>query len=138
LAVSAIAVAASIVIAFILWPNSPAVVEQPVVAEVVEQPVQEVPKTSDYSESSEYSDYSDKSEPSEPVKPKRTYKACKAIEEPQLAQAEKMPEEAEVEMEQEYLPAETDPFLLAAVEAQDIRSRGEHLFHEVVQMINNR
>ena len=129
------AIAASIVIAFILWPDN-LVEEQPVIAEVVEeQPVQEAPKVS---ENSEVSENSDKSEPSEPVKPKRTYKARKAIEEPQLAEAERMPEEAEVEMELECLPAEPDPFLLAAVEAQDIRSRGEHLFHEVVQMINNR
>ena len=122
------AIAASIVIAFILWPDN-LVEEQPVIAEVVEeQPVQEAPKVS---ENSEVSENSDKSEPSEPVKPKRTYKARKAIEEPQLAEAERMPEEAEVKMELDYLPKEPDPFLLAAVEAQDIRSRGAQLFQEV-------
>ena len=78
-------IAASIVIAFIFWPNSSEVVEQPVVAEVVEQPTPEAPKASDSSEYSEYSDNSEKSEPSEPVKPKRTHKArkvSKAVEEP--------------------------------------------------------
>lgn len=90
------AVAASIIVAFFLWPNSPAVVEQPVVAEVVEQPAPEAPKVSDSSEYSEYSDNSEKSEPSEPVKPKRTYKArkvSKAVEEPLLAQADPLLEE---------------------------------------------
>ena len=90
------AVAASIIVAFFLWPNSPAVVEQPVVAEVVEQPAPEAPKASDSSEYSEYSDNSEKSEPSEPVKPKRTHKArkvSKAVEEPLLAQADPLLEE---------------------------------------------
>lgn len=80
-------IAASIVIASILWPDNP-VVEAPVVAEVVEQPVQEVPKVS---ENSEVSENSDKSEPSEPVKPKRTYKPSKPVAEPLLAQAEEEP-----------------------------------------------
>lgn len=90
------AVAASIIVAFFLWPSSPAVVEQPVVAEVVEQPTPEAPKASDSSEYSEYSDNSEKSEPSEPVKPKRTHKArkvSKAVEEPLLAQADPLLEE---------------------------------------------
>lgn len=89
-------IAASIVIAFIFWPNSSEVVEQPVVAEVVEQPTPEAPKASDSSEYSEYSDNSEKSEPSEPVKPKRTHKArkvSKAVEEPLLAQADPLLEE---------------------------------------------
>lgn len=89
-------IAASIVIAFLLWPNSSEVVEQPVVAEVVEQPAPEAPKASDSSEYSEYSDNSEKSEPSEPVKPKRTHKArkvSKAVEEPLLAQADPLLEE---------------------------------------------
>ena len=55
--------------------------------------------------------------------------------EPMLAEAEPLPEE--VETEQTYLPTEPDPFLLAAAEAQEIRARGERLYQEVVQMINN-
>ncbi len=46
-------------------------------------------------------------------------------------------EEAEMEMEQEYLPTKPDPFLLVAAEIQDIRSRGERLYQEVAQMMNN-
>jgi len=84
-------IAACIVIAFLLWPNSSEVVEQPVVAEVVEQPAPEAPKASDYSENSEYSEFSDKSEPSEPVKPKRTYKSSKPVAEPLLAQTDEEP-----------------------------------------------
>jgi len=118
------AVAASIIVAFFLWPNSPAVVEQPVVAEVVEQPAPEAPKASDYSEVSENSE---KSEPSEPVKPKRTYKVrkvSKPIEEPLLA---------EVEIDEDM----EDPFLAIAEQMQDVRSRGEQVRQVVAQLIDN-
>ena len=80
------AVAASIILAFILWPNSPAVVEQPVVADVVELPAPEAPETSDYSE---YSDYSRNSEPPKPAKP------ANPKSEPVLAQAEQPPAETD-------------------------------------------
>ena len=133
-------IAASIVIAFIFWPNSSEVVEQPVVSEVVEQPAPEAPKASDYSENSEYSESSDKSEPLEPpkpIKPKRTYKVRKVQEESQLAEAETMPEEVETEQKSEYRPTDPDPMLLAAAFAQDVRSRGERLHQEVAQSINN-
>lgn len=65
---------------------------------------------------------------------KKSHKAIK-VEEPMITEAEPLPEEPETE--QEYLPTEPDPFLLAAAEAQDIRARGERLYQEVVQMINN-
>lgn len=133
-------IAASIVIAFIFWPNCSEVVEQPVVAEVVEQPAPEAPKASDYSENSENSESSDKSEPLEPpkpIKPKRTYKVRKVQEESQLAEAETMPEEVETEQKSEYRPTDPDPMLLAAAFAQDVRSRGERLHQEVAQSINN-
>ena len=120
-------IAACIVIAFLLWPNSSEVVEQPVVAEVVEQPAPEAPKASDYSENSEYSEFSDKSEPSEPVKPKRTYKVrkvSKPIEEPLLA---------EVEIDEDM----EDPFLAIAEQMQDVRSRGEQVRQVVAQLIDN-
>lgn len=79
------AVAASIIVAFFLWPNSPAVVEQPVVTEVVEQLAPEAPKASDYSESS------DKPTPSKATNPKRTCEDNKPIkpqDEPLLAETE--------------------------------------------------
>ena len=81
------AVAACIVL-LVMFRFSSEPVEQPVVAEVVEQPVPEAPKASECSEYSEYSDNSEKSEPSEPVKPKRTYKVRKPQDDPVLAEAE--------------------------------------------------
>ena len=125
------AIAASIIIAFILWPNSPAVVEQPVIAEVVEQPVQEVPKVSGNSEVSE------KSEPTEPIKPKRTYKARKVSkpqEEPMLAEAEMTKKVPTENIHQRRIEA-SNPYLIAAAQAQDIRSRGERLSQEVALLI---
>ena len=65
---------------------------------------------------------------------KKNQKAVKP-QEPMITEAEPLPEEPETE--QEYLPTEEDPFLLAAAFSQDIRSRGEHLYQEVAQMINN-
>ena len=73
-----------------------------------------------------------------PQPKKKNRKAVKVEDtpvEPMLAEAEPLPEE--VETEQTYLPTEPDPFLLAAAEAQEIRARGERLYQEVVQMINN-
>jgi len=133
---AASAVASCIVLLLVFHYNNKVVPElQSVVAEVEEQPAPEAPKASDYSEYSENSESSEKSEPSEPIKPKRTYKVRKAIEEPQLAEAELIQEEAEAE--QDYLPKEPNPYLLAAAETQDIRSRGERLYQEVAQLINN-
>ena len=90
-------IAASVILLIgisLLMKDSEPVKQEPVVAEVVEQPRLEAPKASDYSEDSEYSESSEKSEPSEPVKPKRTYKArkvSKAVEEPLLAQTDEEP-----------------------------------------------
>lgn len=114
--------------------NVEPVEQQPVVAEVVEQPAPEAPKDSEYSEVSEKTE---NSEPSEPVKPKRTHKVRKVQEEPQLAEAETMPEEVETEQKSEYRPTDPDPMLLAAAFAKDVRSRGERLHQEVAQSIKN-
>ena len=124
-------IAASIVIAFIFWPNSSEVVEQPVVAELVEQPVQEVPKVSENSEVSE------KSEPTESIKPKRTYKTRKVSkpqEEPMLAEAEMTKKVPTENIHQRRIEA-SNPYLIAAAQAQDIRSRGERLSQEVALLI---
>ena len=131
-------IAASVILLIgisLLMKDSEPVKQEPVVTEVVEQPAPEAPKDSDYSEDSEYSESSDKSEPPKPIKPKRTYKVRKVQEESQLAEAELIQEEAEAE--QDYLPKEPNPYLLAAAETQDIRSRGERLYQEVAQLINN-
>jgi cytoskeletal protein RodZ len=146
-----IAASIALLIAFNYINKVKPVEETPVVAEVVEpevieQPapenseISESPEISESSESSEYSEYSENSESSEPqkpVKPKRTRKVQVPKEEPLLAEAEPMPEEAEAESEQTYLPTEPDPYLLAAAETQDVRARGERLYQEVAQLINN-
>jgi hypothetical protein len=119
-----ISVAASIVIAFLLWPNSPAVIDDtPVVAEVVEQPVLKAPKAS---ECSDVPEASDKPEPAKSTNSSRTYKphrVSKPIEESLLAEVE-----TDEDME--------DPFLAIAEQMQDIRLRGEQVRHEVAQLID--
>ena len=154
------AVAASIIVAFFLWPNSPAVVEQqPLVAEVTEQPAPKAPEASDYSESSEYSDYSDKSEHSEPIKAKRTYKSRKVSkpqEEPLLAQADPLPEEPVISTQAEEPVAEYQrvqtirvapdqvvfvvrtsdmPMMADMPSVGELRARGQQLLANVHQQI---
>ena len=123
------AIAAGIVLLLVFHFSQEPKKQEPVVAEVVEQ--QPAP------EASKVSDYCENSEPSEPVKPKKTYKARKTTEAPQLAQAEPATEEAEMEPEPEYHPTEEpDPYLLAAEIEQEIRSRGDRLRHEIIQIPN--
>ena len=64
-------------------------------------------------------------------KHRKAYKP--ALEEPVPQEVEPVQEE----QENEYLPQQPDPFLLAAAETQNIRSRGERLFQEVNEIINN-
>lgn len=120
------AVAAILVIAFILWPDN-SKIETPVVAEVVEPEIVEQETSQPVTEPAELPESSEVSKPIKVHKPSRVHAK------PLLAEAEKMPEEAEVEMEQEYLPTELDPILLAAAFEQDIRSRGDRLRHEIAQ-----
>ena len=75
-------------------------------------------------------------ESSQPTKKHRkAVKIQNTSEEPMLAEAESITEEAETE--ENYLPTKPDPYLLAAAETQDIRSRGEHLYQEVNQILIN-
>jgi hypothetical protein len=126
-------IAASIVIAFLLWPNSPAVIDDtPVVAEVVEQPAPGAPEAPECSETPEASD---KPEPVKPTNSKRTYKVRKAQEKPLLAEAEPRVEENEMEAgDGNHTVERTDPMLLAAAFEQDIRARGERLCQEIIQI----
>ena len=141
-------IAASVILLIgisLLMKDSEPVKQQPVVAEVVEQPIPEAPKASEYSEDSEYSESSEKSEPSEPVKPKRTYKArkvSKAVEEPLLAEAEVNASHLE-EIERGAAddvhpihPEMNDPYLAIMEQMKDIRSRGERVRQEVAQLID--
>ncbi|MBR1902943.1 MAG: hypothetical protein IJ826_08215 [Bacteroidaceae bacterium] len=123
-------IAACIVLLLVFRFSSEPVEQQPVVA------TSEMPsKASDYSDYSENSDNSEKSEPSEPIKPKITHKVRKAKEEPQLAEAEPIVEEAEMEAGAGYhATEETDPILWATAFSQDIRARGERLQQEINQI----
>jgi len=127
--------------------------QQPVVAEVVEPEIveQPAPESSEISEPSEYPDNSEPSEPIKPIKPKRTRKVQAPQAEPLLAEAEPMTEKTEAEPLQEETkqeikssvsPAPTtsedfDLHLLAAAQAQDIRSRGKRLSQEVALLMEH-
>ncbi len=131
-ATSAVAVAACIVLAFILWPDK-STIEAPVVAEVVEQTS---PEPVGGAESSEIS---------EPIKPhvankpnisNRTNKAHR----PNSPQSEPVQEETKQEYQSTVSPEpmlseDLNIHLLAAAQARDIRSRGERLSQEVALLI---
>ena len=126
---SAIAVAASVLLLILLNIGKQKSEQQtPVVAEVVTEP----------------QDIAEETQATIPTE---------AIEQPVVAQAEKPqpakkrrkvhkpaqeePAQVEPEQENEYLPQQPDLYLLAIADAQDIRSRGERLYQEVAQMMNN-
>ncbi|MCR5534572.1 MAG: hypothetical protein K6F47_05340 [Bacteroidaceae bacterium] len=119
-------IAASVILLIcisLLMKDSEPVKQQPVVAEVVEQPAPGAPEAPECSETPEASD---KPEPVKPTNSKRTYKArkvSKPIEEPLLAEVE-----TDEDME--------DPFLAIAEQMQDIRLRGEQVRQEVAQLID--
>ena len=154
-------IAASILLLLVFHYNNKVMPEQqPLVAEVVEQPAPKAPEASDYSESSEYSDYSDKSEHSEPIKAKRTYKSRKVSkpqEEPLLAQADPLPEEPVIstqaaEPAAEYQSVQTIrvapdqvvfvvrtsdmPMMANMPSVGELRARGQQLLANVQQQIN--
>lgn len=79
------AVAAGVLLLIVLNIGQHQPKQQPIVAEVVEQPAPEAPKVSDYSE------VSDNSKPLEPIKPIKPNRAHKPQAEPLLAQAEEEP-----------------------------------------------
>lgn len=125
---STIAVAASVLLLIMLNIGKQQPEQQPpVIAEVVPVPKDNVEETPQATVPTEVIEQPAKAEEPQPAKKRR--KAHKPKHE------EPVPEK--VETEQEYLPTEPDPFLLAAAFEQDVRSRGERLYQEVVQMINN-
>lgn len=110
--------------------EEPKVVEQPVVAEVVEQPVPET------------SDKSDKAEPIKPRKVHKPHKLSKFVEEPLLAEAEvnashlEEVERGAAEDVHPIHPEMNDPYLAIMEQMKDIRSRGERVRQEVAQLID--
>ena len=130
------AVAAGVLLLIVLNIGQHQPKQQPIVAETVEQSIPQ-PATQPIVEEKEEEALPEVQPTPQPAKKRRkaVKKQSTPIEKPLLAEAETIPEESE--SEQEYLPKEPDPYLLTAAETQDIRSRGEHLFYEVAQMINN-
>ena len=110
--------------------EEPEVVEQPDVAEVVEQPVPET------------SDKSDKAEPIKPRKVHKPHKLRKFVEEPLLAEAEvnashlEEVERGAAEDVHPIHPEMNDPYLAIMEQMKDIRSRGERVRQEVAQLID--
>jgi len=131
-ATSAVAVAACIVLAFILWPDK-STIEAPVVAEVVEQTS---PEPIGGAESSEISEPIKPHVANKPNIPNRTNKAHR----PNSPQSEPVQEETKQEYQSTVSPEpmlseDLNIHLLAAAQARDIRSRGERLSQEVALLI---
>ncbi|MBQ8454772.1 MAG: hypothetical protein IJ537_05475 [Bacteroidaceae bacterium] len=133
---STIAVAASVLLLILLNIEKQKPEQQtPVVAEVVTEPqdIAEETQATIPTEAIEQPIVAQAEKP-QPVKKRR--KIHKPIQaEPALQEAE--PAQVEPEQENEYLPQQPDLYLMAVAEAQDIRARGERLYEEVAQMMNN-
>ena len=132
--ISAVAVAASLLLLVMLDIGQNQPKQNPVFAEEVTKPehtVQETPQTITRTEVAAQPVATLAEEPKPAKKHRKAHKP--ALEEPVPQEAEPVQEE----QENEYLPQQPDPFLLAAAETQNIRSRGERLFQKVNEIINN-
>jgi hypothetical protein len=130
-----IAVAASVFLLILLNIGKQQPEQPPVVTEKVMQSkdnIEETPQAT-VSTTTEQPVVAQAEKP-QPVKKRRKVHKP-ALEEPVPQEAE--PAQVEPEQENEYLPKQPDLYLLAVADAQDIRSRGERLYEEVAQMMNN-
>ena len=133
---STIAVAASVLLLILLNIGKQKPDQQPpVIAEVVTEPQDstEETKATIPTEAIEQPVVAQAEKP-QPVKKRRKVHKP-ALEEPVPQEAE--PAQVEQEQENEYLPQQPDLYRLAIADAQDIRSRGERLYQEVAQLMNN-
>jgi hypothetical protein len=133
---SAIAVAASVLLLILLNIGKQKSEQQtPVVAEVVTEPqdIAEETQATIPTEAIEQPVVAQTEKPQPAKKRRKVHKP--AQEEPAHQEAE--PAQVEPEQENEYLPQQPDLYLLAIADAQDIRSRGERLYQEVAQLMNN-
>ena len=133
---SALAIAASVLLLILLNIEKQKPEQQtPVIAEVVTEPQDstEETKATIPTEAIEQPVVAQAEKP-QPVKKRRKVHKP-ALEEPVPQEAE--PAQVEPEQENEYLPKQPDLYLLAIADAQDIRSRGERLYQEVAQLMNN-
>ncbi len=133
---STIAVAASVLLLIMLNIGKQKPDQQPpVVAEVVTEP-QDIAEETQATIPTEAIEQPVEAQAEKPQPAKKRRKVHKPIlEEPVPQEAE--PAQVEQEQENEYLPQQPDLYLLAIADAQDIRSRGERLYQEVAQMMNN-
>lgn len=133
---SAIAVAASVLLLIMLNIGKQKPEQQtPVIAEVVTEP-QDSTEETHATIPTEAIEQPVEAQAEKPQPAKKRRKVHKPIQaEPAHQEAE--PAQVEPEQENEYLPQQPDLYLLAIADAQDIRSRGERLYQEVAQMMNN-
>ena len=131
-----IAVAASVLLLILLNIGKQKPDQQPpVIAEVVTEP-QDSTEETQATIPTEAIEQPVEAQAEKPQPAKKRRKVHKPIlEEPVPQEAE--PAQVEQEQENEYLPQQPDLYLLAIADAQDIRSRGERLYQEVAQMMNN-
>ena len=130
-----IAVAASVLLLILLNIGKQQPEQPPVVTEKVMQPkdnIEETPQAT-VSTTTEQPVVAQAEKPQPAKKRRKVHKPI--LEEPVPQEAE--PAQVEPEQENEYLPQQPDLYRLAVADAQDIRSRGERLYEEVAQMMNN-
>ena len=133
---STIAVAASVLLLILLNIGKQKPDQQPpVIAEVVTEP-QDSTEETQATIPTEAIEQPVEAQAEKPQPAKKRRKVHKPIlEEPVPQEAE--PAQVEQEQENEYLPQQPDLYRLAIADAQDIRSRGERLYQEVAQLMNN-
>lgn len=128
-------IAAAVILAFLLWPESHETpIKQPVVTEMIEQNTPQ--STSSESIIEEKKEAPKK--PSEPAHKKhQPNKPHKAPQEPLLAQAEPATEAPARNHSEETASNSSNPYLIVTAQLQDLRSRGERLDREVAMMMHN-
>ncbi len=130
-----VAIAASVLLLILLNIGKQQPEQPPVVTEKVMQPkdnIEETPQAT-VSTTTEQPVVAQAEKPQPAKKRRKVHKPI--LEEPVPQEAE--PAQVEPEQENEYLPQQPDLYLMAIADAQDIRSRGERLYQEVAQMMNN-
>ena len=130
-----VAIAASVLLLILLNIGKQQPEQPPVVTEKVMQPkdnIEETPQAT-VSTTTEQPVVAQAEKPQPAKKRRKVHKPI--LEEPVPQEAE--PVQVEPEQENEYLPKQPDLYLRAIADAQDIRSRGERLYEEVAQMMNN-
>ena len=110
--------------------------QTPVVAEEVTVPKDNMEETTQATAPEEVTEQPVAAQTAKPQPAKKRRKVRKPIQE-ETVPREAEPVQAEPEQENEYLPQHPDLYLMAVADARDIRSRGERLYQEVAQIINN-